>query len=128
MMDVELSWKKVKDTYLEVSEKVLGFHNHLKKEWMSDDTWKKIEARKLVKAKINMCKTRQQKAAAQKEYVEADKNVKKSVRKDHISYKHKWQKTHQKGEMLRDCIGSHRNCQGEDLSGINPLKTRKANY
>jgi hypothetical protein len=44
-MDIESTWKGVRDTYLETGEKVLGFRNHLQ-ECMFKSTWEKIKARK----------------------------------------------------------------------------------
>jgi hypothetical protein len=36
---------KAKDTYTETAE-VLEFRNHLKKEWITEETWKKTEVRR----------------------------------------------------------------------------------
>jgi hypothetical protein len=80
--DVETTWRRMRDTYCEVSERVLGFRKGEKKEWMSEETWEVITRRKQIKSKINTSKTRQQKALAQAEYMEADKIVKRSVRRD----------------------------------------------
>ena len=54
--------------------------NH--KEWISEDTIQKIEARKEKKNILNLSRTRNAKAKAQKEYAAADKEVKASVKKD----------------------------------------------
>ena len=51
--------------------------NH--KEWISEDTIQKIEARKEKKNILNLSRTRNAKAKAQKEYAAADKEVKASV-------------------------------------------------
>jgi hypothetical protein len=72
----------MRDTYCEVCERVLGFRKREKKEWMSEETWEDITRRKQIKSKINTSKTRQQKALAQAEYMEADKIVKRSVQRD----------------------------------------------
>jgi hypothetical protein len=42
--DIESIRRSVRDTYLETSEKVLSFRNHLQKEWMSESTWEEIKS------------------------------------------------------------------------------------
>ena len=54
--------------------------NH--KEWISKDTIQKVEAKKEKKNILNLSRTRNAKAKAQKEYAAADKEVKASVKKD----------------------------------------------
>ena len=51
------------------------------KEWISAETFRKIEKRKKKDA-ANKSRTRTTKEIAQKEYAETNKNVKKSFRKD----------------------------------------------
>ena len=51
-------------------------------EWISEDTIQKVEARKEKKNILNLSRTRNAKAKAQKEYAAADKEVKASVKKD----------------------------------------------
>jgi hypothetical protein len=48
--DVKIKWMKIKDIYLETSEKVLGYRDQKQKEWMSDETWNKIKDRKEIKS------------------------------------------------------------------------------
>ena len=59
--DIEVSWKAIKYAYVETSEKILGFRENQQKEWISEETWKQTETRKLVKENVNRRKTRQQK-------------------------------------------------------------------
>jgi hypothetical protein len=79
--DTEESWKAIKNVYIETSEKILGFRENQRKEWISEETWKEIEIRKLAKENVNRSKRRQQKISAQTQYSEINKRVKRSIRK-----------------------------------------------
>jgi hypothetical protein len=63
-IDIERKWREINVIFLETSEKI-SFKNKLKKDWMSEETWEAIETRKNLKAKLNHCKTRQQKSIIQ---------------------------------------------------------------
>jgi hypothetical protein len=67
---------------VETNEKILGYRDQKQKEWMSDETWNKIKARKERNSRINNSKTQQQKAIAQAQYTEANVQMKRSVRRD----------------------------------------------
>jgi ABC-type sugar transport system ATPase subunit len=73
---------KIKEVYLETSEKVFGYRDKKQKEWMSDATWNKMKDRKEIKSGINNSETRKQKAIAQAQYTEANIQVKRSVKRD----------------------------------------------
>ena len=60
----------------------IGLQRKSTREWISEETWKEIEARKLAKENVNRSKTRQQKISAQTQYIEINKRVKRSIRKD----------------------------------------------
>ena len=72
----------VKNCGLERCEEVLGKKRVNHKEWISEDTIQKIEARKEKRNILNLSRTRNAKAKAQNEYAAADKEVKASVKKD----------------------------------------------
>lgn len=59
-------------------------YNH--KEWISEDSLKKIEHRKEKKAEINNNRTHAEKAKAQEQYTEANKSVKESIKVDKMIY------------------------------------------
>ena len=77
--DIEASWKAIKNVCIETGEKILGFRENEQKEWISEETWKEREKRKLAKENANRSKTRQQKINTQKQYLEISKRVKKSI-------------------------------------------------
>ena len=84
--DIEASWKAIKNVYIETSEKILGFRENQQKEWISEETWKEIETRKLAKENVNRSKTRQQKISPQTQYLEINKKVKRSIRKSNRNW------------------------------------------
>ena len=63
--DIADSWKTIKNVYTETSEKILGFRENQQKEWITEETWKETERRKLAKENVNRSKTRQQKISTQ---------------------------------------------------------------
>ena len=79
-IDTETRWKAIKNVYIETSEKTLGFRENQQKEWISEETWKEIETRKVKKENVNRSKTRQQKISAQTQCSEINKRVKRSIR------------------------------------------------
>ncbi|XP_047103575.1 uncharacterized protein LOC124722461 [Schistocerca piceifrons] len=83
---VDDTWTQIKNVCCNVTKQVLGFKNHLKKDWMSECTWNLISCRKEIKAKLNTSKTRQQKTRMQAEYAATDSQIKTSVR----NAKRKW--------------------------------------
>ena len=85
--NIEEKWEKIKDTYCSTAEKVLGFKKNNKKEWLSDDTWKKIEERKEAKKRIlPNNQNAEEEAQAREDYSKKDKEVKRAARKDKRKY------------------------------------------
>jgi hypothetical protein len=83
---IEEKWRKIRTTFTEASEKVLGFKEKNKKDWMTEQTWEKIRERKRIKDEMNVCKTRVNKIEFQKKYTENNREVKRSARKDQRNY------------------------------------------
>ena len=50
---IEKQWENIKAVYNKTAEKILGYKNKQRKKWISDDTLKKVEGRRQIKAKIN---------------------------------------------------------------------------
>jgi hypothetical protein len=70
--EVEYHWLKVKDVFVKTAEEVLRFKNRTRKDWLSEETWKKTEERKKIKEKLVSCSTRGRKIELQAEYNETD--------------------------------------------------------
>ena len=83
---LEKKWENIKTVYNETAKKVLGFNNKQRKKWIRDDTWKKIEDRRQIKAKINNARSERLKEQLQTKYSVKNKEVKKSARQDRKVY------------------------------------------
>ncbi|VDP32718.1 unnamed protein product [Schistosoma curassoni] len=68
------------------ANRVLGHKKHHHKEWITVDTLDKILERRNKKAAINTSRTRAEKAKAQAEYTEINKQVKRSIRTEKRKY------------------------------------------
>ena len=67
---------------MDASDKVLGNKKNKKEEWITGDTWKKIDERKETKKKLNQATSQRLKDRLQTAYSEQDKEVKRMTRKD----------------------------------------------
>jgi len=79
-------WTHIKEAWAETCEEVLGRKTWEHKEWISLETLGKIEERRKKKERLNAAKTRARKTAAQKEYTEKHKEVRKSIKQDKRNY------------------------------------------
>ena len=79
---IDKSWDSLKKVWTEASEEILGRKKQLNKAWISKDAISKVILKKSKKENLNRACTRLQKERAHAEYTEANKDVKKSVRKD----------------------------------------------
>ncbi|CAH8442311.1 unnamed protein product [Schistosoma haematobium] len=82
----ESNWKGIKEAITSTCHEVLGHKKHHHKEWITVDTLDKIQERRNKKAAINTSRTRAEKAKAQAEYTEINKQVKRSIRTDKRKY------------------------------------------
>ncbi|CAH8469021.1 unnamed protein product [Schistosoma curassoni] len=83
---MEDNWKGIKEALTSTCQEVLGLKKYHHKEWISTETLDKIKERKNKKAAINNSRTRAEKVQAQAEYIEANKQVKRSIRADKKKY------------------------------------------
>ncbi|VDP42157.1 unnamed protein product [Schistosoma margrebowiei] len=79
---MEDNWKGIKEALSSTCQEVLGFKKHHHKEWIPIETLDRIKERKNKKTTIDNSRTRAEKVQAQAEYIEANKQVKKSIRAD----------------------------------------------
>jgi len=59
--DVNEDWNHIRDVYIETYEEVLGKVERNRKEWLTDDTWRKIEERRQLNVDVNRARTRLEK-------------------------------------------------------------------
>ncbi|VDP87643.1 unnamed protein product [Schistosoma mattheei] len=83
---MESSWKGIKEAITSTCYEVLDRKKHHHKEWITVDTLDKIRERSNKKAAINTSRMRAEKAKAQAEYTEVNKQVKRSIRNDKCKY------------------------------------------
>ncbi|VDP77185.1 unnamed protein product [Schistosoma mattheei] len=83
---MEDNWRGIKEALTSTCQEVLGLKKHHHKEWISTETLDKTKERKNKKTAINNSRTRAEKVQAQAEYMEANKQVKKSIRADKKKY------------------------------------------
>ncbi|VDO94058.1 unnamed protein product [Schistosoma margrebowiei] len=79
---MEHNWKSTKEALTSTCREVLGLKKHHHKEWISIEILDKIKERKNKKTAINNSRTRAERVQAQAEYIEANKQVNKSIRAD----------------------------------------------
>ncbi|VDO89520.1 unnamed protein product [Schistosoma margrebowiei] len=83
---VASNWKGIKEAITSTCHEVLGHKKHHHKEWITVDTLDKIQERRNKKAAINTSQIRAEKAKAQAEYTEVNKQVKRIIRTDKRKY------------------------------------------
>ncbi|XP_078348425.1 uncharacterized protein LOC144633423 [Oculina patagonica] len=83
---VDDKWRQIEQGYVETCELVLGRAKANRKEWISKETWEKIEQRKEAKNTMNMAKTRNQKRDESRRYQELNREVKRTCRRDRRLY------------------------------------------
>ena len=76
----------INQVYIETGERILGFKNRKRKEWIKKDTWDKIEERKTMKIRIDSTMSERVKGQLKQKYSELDKEVKQLTKKDRIEY------------------------------------------
>ena len=84
--EIETQWETFKTAYNDSALKVLGPRQKKHQEWISAESWKRVDERKRLKEKINAVRSERIKERLGKEYSDKDKEVKKSMRRD----KRKW--------------------------------------
>ncbi|VDP43374.1 unnamed protein product, partial [Schistosoma mattheei] len=80
------NWKRIKEAITSTYHEFLGHKKHHHKKWITVDTLDNIQERRNKKAAINISRRRAEKAKAQAEYTEVNKQVKRSIRIDRRKY------------------------------------------
>jgi hypothetical protein len=62
---------------------VLGYVTSERKEWISAQSWEKIEERRELKAKLSQGISEEARHQLQEKYSFLDKDIKRSIRRDH---------------------------------------------
>ena len=80
--DINAQWEKTKKILVDTCGSVLGRMKRIRKEWLSDETYRKIEERRKANQIMNDVRRRQWKREANRYYNEKNREVKKSCRRD----------------------------------------------
>jgi len=80
--DIKEMWDQFKEVYSKSAKKVLGEKRRVKSDWLSGKTYKKIEERRGLKAKIGCTWSAHMKERAAAAHAVKDKEVKASARAD----------------------------------------------
>lgn len=83
---LEEKWQPTKKMWTETCEETVGRKTTQHKDWMTAESLHKIQERKTKKAILNTCRTRASKAAAQQQYTRANKEVRRSIKRDKRSH------------------------------------------
>ena len=81
-VDINALWEKTKKALVDTCESVLGRMKRTRKEWLSDETYRKVEERRKAKQILHVARTRQGKREANRYYNEKNREVKKSCRRN----------------------------------------------
>ncbi|KAH9582971.1 hypothetical protein MS3_00007546 [Schistosoma haematobium] len=125
---MESNWKAVKEAITSTCHEVLGHKKHHHKEWITVDTLDKIQERRNKKAATNTSRTRAEKAKAQAEYTEVNKQVKRSVRTDKSKYVEDLAMTTEKAARegnMRELYDTTKKLSGNRHKPERPVKSKE---
>ncbi|VDP87145.1 unnamed protein product, partial [Schistosoma mattheei] len=125
---MEDNWKSIKEALTSRCQEVLGLKKHHHKEWISTETLDKIKERKNKKTAINNGRTRAEKVQAQAEYIEANKQLKKSIRADKQKYVEELATTAEKAareENVKQLYDTMKKLVGKYSKPERPVKDKK---
>ncbi|XP_078685571.1 uncharacterized protein LOC144918578 [Branchiostoma floridae x Branchiostoma belcheri] len=128
--DIENQWQQIKEGYLVTCEDILGRKKQHHKEWISFNTLQKLDKRKQKKAELNTSRTRSEKRKAQEAYTVADKDVKKSIKKDKREHFDSLAKQAEEAAgkgNLRDLYMVTRKLAGKLQQNDKPVKDKQGN-
>ena len=80
--DMEAYWSQVKDSFIPTCKEVLGKKDHKHKDWINQESLNRLSERREKKAAVNNSRTCNEKEAAQREYSDVAKEVKRSIKND----------------------------------------------
>lgn len=64
--DINSIWEKTKTAIIETCKETIGYVQHKRKKWMSDETWARVEERRQAKQKVLNATIKSQKRYAQR--------------------------------------------------------------
>ncbi|KAK6970979.1 craniofacial development protein 2, partial [Biomphalaria glabrata] len=107
---------------------VLGWNTKQHKEWLSAETWAKIQERKELKEKINQYQNEEQKANHRTQYGAVNKSVRKNAREDKKRFLHEMTVDAEKAAEQRDMKRLYditRTLAGRNTNTNKPVKDKQ---
>ncbi|CAG5124916.1 unnamed protein product, partial [Candidula unifasciata] len=86
--NIEQKWSFFRDTFKEAAVNTVGYMQRKKKQWLSENTWIKIQERKQAKLSLLSTKDTSVYEKVKQRYTLLDKEVKHSARKDKQDFIH----------------------------------------
>ena len=83
---INRKWNKIRDLYQETAKEVIGYRKSNQKEWLSQDTWEKIEERRMIREQLLPVHDDERRHDLERLYQSKDREVKRSARKDKRKY------------------------------------------
>ena len=120
--DYQEQWQMFKETLNSVAEEKIGKRRGTRKEmWIKERTWKLIDERKTIKSKQLQARTIETKATLKDQYKTADREVKRSCRKDKEEWFQQKAAEAQEAANLNDTKSLYKIVK--DLTGSNTSST-----
>lgn len=83
---IEVHWKKVKDTFINASKRVIGFRRQVHKEWITPGTLKLIDNRKELKRKMYNTHSERIKEKRRDQYSNSNRELKITTEMDRKNF------------------------------------------
>ena len=80
--NINNKWERCKMAFTDTCKSVLGYRDPRRKDWITDATWKEIEARRDIKALLNRETDDNNKKRLRQDYQEKNRMVRKSCKRD----------------------------------------------
>jgi hypothetical protein len=80
--NIDEIWEQQRNAYTKAAEEVLGHKKGVNKPWISNNTWRLVDERRLAKIRVESTRSERIKNRIRKENREKDREVKRSIRED----------------------------------------------
>jgi hypothetical protein len=101
-------WDVIRDAYCKAAEATLKCKGVERKEWITDETWKAVDERRTIKAKLLHAKSERIRSQVQKEYSAKDREVKRNARKDKRAFVEQLAEEADKAAKRGDLSATHK--------------------
>ncbi|XP_061175584.1 uncharacterized protein LOC133184509 [Saccostrea echinata] len=127
---LEEHWNSIKDNWKDTCEEILEKREKQDKEWLSRDTWKLVEERKLLKQQVMSCEEEQKKQELKDRHTILYNEVKKSARRDKRHFYNKLATEAEEAAEKRDVSTMYkitRTLAGKRPPQTKPVKDKEGN-